>query len=269
MPGAETFDLLSAFLADLWPLVGLTQSALLAGFIVFLRVGAAMAALPAFGEQMLPLRIRLAAALAFTFVVTPAVADRVMPLTAAGDVIGPFLLTETVAGLALGLMLRLFVLALQTAGAIVAQTISLSQLFGGAAPEPQPVVSNLLTMAALALAAALGLHVRLAEYLVLSYDMLPPGRLPEARELSAWGLSWVASSFALAFTLAAPFVIGGALYNVAIGAINRAMPALMVSFIGAPAQVLGGITLLAVLLPVMLGLWWEAFAHALTLPATP
>lgn len=262
-------DLLTEFLVTLGPLVGLSQAALLTGFIVLLRVGAAVAVLPAFGERMLPMRVRLAAALAFTLVVTPAVAGRIAPLAAPGEVVGFFLLTETAAGLALGLMLRLFVLALQTAGAIVAQTISLSQLFGGAAPEPQPVVANVLTMAALALAAAMGLHVRLAEYLILSYDMLPPGRLPEARELAAWGLGWVAASFALAFTLAAPFVIGSALYNVAIGAINRAMPSLMVSFIGAPAQVLGGIALLAVLLPVMLGLWWEAFSRALTLPATP
>lgn len=262
-------DALSVFLADLWPLVGFTQEALLAGFIVFLRVGAAMAALPAFGEQHLPARVRLAAALAFTFIVAPAVTAQVAPLAAPGRVLGLFLLTETAAGLALGLMLRLFVLALQTAGAIIAQTISLSQLFGGASPEPQPVVANILTVAALALAAAMGLHVRLAEYLILSYDMLPAGRLPEAREMAAWGLGWVRSSFALSFTLAAPFVIGSALYNVAIGAINRAMPALMVSFIGAPAQVLGGIAMLAVLLPVMLALWWEAFAHALTLPALP
>lgn len=251
-------------LAPLWPLVAPAQGALLAGFIVFLRVGAAMAALPMFGEQMLPLRVRLAAALAFTFVVAPAVAGQVAPLAAPGDVIGPFLLTETVAGLALGLALRLLILALQTAGAIVAQTISLSQLFGGASPEPQPVVSNLLTMAALALAAGFGLHVRLAEYLILSYDMLPAGRLPEARDLAAWGLGRVVGAFALAFTLAAPFVIGSVIYNIAIGAINRAMPSLMVSFIGAPAQVLGGIALLAVLLPVMLGLWWEAFSLALT-----
>ena len=38
---------------------------LAAGFIVFLRVGAAMAVLPAFGEQTVPGRVRLVLALAF------------------------------------------------------------------------------------------------------------------------------------------------------------------------------------------------------------
>jgi len=49
----------------LQPLLDLAADGLFAAFIVFWRVGAAMAALPAFGEQTLPQRVRLAMALAF------------------------------------------------------------------------------------------------------------------------------------------------------------------------------------------------------------
>ena len=38
----------------------------------------------------------------------------------------------------------------------------------------------------------------------------------------------------LAFTLAAPFVLVSVLYNLTLGVINRAMPQLMVVFVGAP-----------------------------------
>ena len=48
------------------------------GWVVFLRVAAAMALLPAFGSQSVPLRVRLALACAFAAVVAPAVADRVV-----------------------------------------------------------------------------------------------------------------------------------------------------------------------------------------------
>lgn len=257
---------MSEFLQTLADLQGMSEIWLMSGFIVFLRVGAAMAALPAFGEQVIPMRVRLALALAFTFIVAPPVAETVAPLAGPGRVIGAFVLTETVIGLAIGLVLRMFVFALSTAGAIIAQTISLSQLFGGASPEPQPVISNILVMTGLALALMAGLHVRLAEILILSYDIVPPGALPAAADMAAWGLGWVSAAFALAFMLAAPFAIASVLYNVALGAINRAMPSLMVAFIGAPALVLGGITLFAILASVLLTVWMQSFVGFLDNP---
>ncbi|MFC3118840.1 flagellar biosynthetic protein FliR [Jhaorihella thermophila] len=38
----------------------------------------------------------------------------------------------------------------------------------------------------------------------------------------------------LPFSLSAPFVIASLLYNLTLGAINRAMPQLMVTLVGAP-----------------------------------
>lgn len=61
-------------LAGLSDLLGLGQSVALSALLVFLRVGAAMALLPAFGEQSIPQRLRLVLALAFSAVVLPAAA---------------------------------------------------------------------------------------------------------------------------------------------------------------------------------------------------
>ncbi len=60
----------------------------------------------------------------------------------------------------------------------------------------------------------------------------------------------MAQAFALGFSLAAPFVIAGFAYNLALGAINRAMPQLMVAFIGAPAITAGGLLILMLAAPV-------------------
>ena len=72
--------------------------------------------------------------------------------------------------------------------------------------------------------------------------------------------------YALAFMLAAPFVIASLIYNLALGAINRAMPALMVSMIGAPALTLGALALMAVATPVILAAWLDAFSDHLARP---
>jgi flagellar biosynthetic protein FliR len=47
------------------------------------------------------------------------------------------------------------------------------------------------------------------------------------------------------------------LYNIALGVINRAMPALMVSFVGAPALAGGGLALIAVICPIILMVWLQ------------
>lgn len=243
-------------------LTGLGADMLWQGLLVFMRVGSAMSVLPAFGDQAVPQRVRLVLALAFTAVVAPALHSIPDPDQAG---IIP-LLIEVVIGLMLGIGIRLFVLALQTAGAMAAQATSLAQMFGDAGPEPQPAIGNLLVMAGLALAVSTGLHVRVAELLILSYQMLPAGQLPGAADAAHWGVSQVSHMFSLAFCLAAPFTIAALLYNVALGFINRAMPALMVSMIGAPALTAGGMVLMMLAVPLALALWVQALHGFLATP---
>jgi len=246
--------------AQLTALSGMGEAYVWLTFLVFLRVGAAMALLPAFGEQSVPTRVRLVLTLAFTAIVAPAVSGAA---PAAGVLSAA---AEVLSGLAIGLGLRMFVLALQMAGAIAAQATSLSQVFGGTGPEPLPALGNLLVMAGLALAVMSGLHVRAAAMLILSYDVLPLGRLPNPSDMADWGLMQIARAFSLAFTLAMPFVIAALIYNVALGIINRAMPQLMVSFVGAPALTAGSLALMAVVVPLALGIWLARFNSFLAAP---
>lgn len=235
---------------DLAALSALPREALWSGALVFLRVGAVMALLPVFGEQVVPARVRLALALAFTAIVAPVVGvGRAAPpgLAAAG--------VEVIAGLALGLVMRTGILALQTAGQVAAQAISLAQIFAGAGVDPMPAMGRLALVAGLALAAMAGLHLAAAEAMILSYRVIPPGALPDAGMLAEWGVGHVAAAFEVAITLAMPFLIGALIYNLALGVINRAMPQLMVVLIGAPALTAGGMILLGLALPVMLDLW--------------
>ena len=239
--------------------------ALALAFLVFLRVGAAMAVLPTFGERTVPGRVRLVLALAFTAVVAPAVSDRLVGAYD-GAALGRHLMSETVAGLGLGLTLRLMVMALQTAGMIAAQAVSLSQIFGIPSVDPLPAIGHLMVTAGLALAALMGLHLRVAEALILSYQALPPGELPGGAVLAEWGVRGVAHAFGLAFSLAAPFLAASLVYNVALGAISKAMPQLMVALVGAPAITLGGLVLVALSLPLLLPVWARSFAAVLADP---
>ncbi len=245
---------MTGIIADLAALLQLAEGLVWAAVLVFVRVGAVVALMPGLGDQAVPQRVKLALILAFTLVLSPIVAEGAVPPPALLPLGG-----EAVAGLILGIGMRLFLLALQTAAVIIAQASTLSQLFAGTAPEPQPAIGNLFLVAGIALALAARLHVRAVELALLSYDILPAGGYPDARAAADWNLGLVARTFSLAFSLAAPFVIASMIYNLALGAINRAMPQLMVSMIGAPALTLGALALLAVATPILLAVWLQAF----------
>jgi flagellar biosynthetic protein FliR len=251
-------------IADLSAILGLAEGIAWATALAFIRIGAVVALMPGLGDPSVPQRIKLVFVVAFTFVVAPILADRLADggaapaFTALGG--------EAVAGLLLGVGMRLFLVALQTAATMIAQATTLSQLFAGAAPEPQPAIGNLFLFAGIALAVTTGLHVRAAELVLLSYDILPAGAGLPTASVADWGLALIGRTFSLAFSLAAPFVIGSLIYNLALGAINRAMPALMVSMVGAPALTLGALALMTVATPAILAVWLEAFSAPLAQP---
>ena len=157
-------------------------------------------------------------------------------------------------------------LALQTAGSIAAQATSLSQILGGSAAEPIPAMGYVLVVGGIALAIMSGLHVHAARFMVYSYEIFPAGSLPEARALSHWGTAHVGHAFSLAFLLAAPFVIASMIYNLALGVISRAMPQLMVAFVGAPVITFGGVFILFLAAPFMLSVWRDGLLDFLANP---
>lgn len=235
-----------------------------AAALAFVRIGAMAALMPGVGEPAVPQRVKLVLIISYALVLSPLLADRLGESGPEPSFIA--LAGEAVAGLVLGVGLRLFLVALQTAAAIIAQATTLSQLFAGSAPEPQPAMGNLLLIAAVALAITAGLHVKAAELILLSYQILPAGAYLSAADAADWSLNLIGRTFSLAFTLAAPFMIASLVYNLALGAINRAMPTLMVSMVGAPAQILGALVLLAVASPFLLAAWLAAFSEHLAQP---
>ena len=253
-------------MTELAPLLSLPAGLAWAGLAVFLRVAAMMAVLPEKKKKSLSVRVRLLLSIMLSVAVLPAAApDLDLPAPGLPGLVR-LLGTETVSGLFLGLLLRLFIIAIQTAGAIAAQSTSLAQIMGQAGADPLPAMGHILTVAALALLMATGFHVKVAAFILLSYEFLPANRFPDPAALADAGRSQVAGSFALAFSLAAPFVILSVLYNLTLGVINKAMPQLMVAFVGAPLITLGSVALLMVSAPVMLVAWLDMVERFLANP---
>lgn len=233
---------------------------LVTGFLlVMFRVAAVVSMMPALGEASIPARVKLGIAVGLSMITYPAVITTLPQLDLSGISALRLAGQEVAIGLMLGLLLRIFLFCLQIAGSIAAQSTSLSQILGTAGVDPLPALGYLITMSGLALAMLLGLHIAATSYIVSSYSWSPPGQIPNADGLTEIIVAQVASGFRLAFAIAAPFYILALLYNLTLGVINRAMPQLMVAFVGAPVITAGALVLLAVASPLMITRWKDAF----------
>ena len=223
---------------------------------VFARIGAAFYMVPGLGERGISQRVRLAAALGVAAMLTPMVAPLVeeRPRTTTDLVL--VIAAEASVGLIIGFAFRLLVFALQTAGFVAAQSISVAQMFGaGVAPEPEPTIATFLSMGGIALMLMAGLHIHLFIALVELYAVFPFGKFPIGADLAEWGMDQTGKSFALGVSLAAPFVAIGFAYNIALGALNKAMPQLLVALVGVPFLVWVGMLVLYHVLPSLFDAW--------------
>ncbi|MEO1135389.1 MAG: flagellar biosynthetic protein FliR [Pseudomonadota bacterium] len=252
------------FLAPLTPVVEAGTPVIFLVAAVFVRISAIVFLTPGLGERAIPVRVRLAAAIAITIVLVPAVLSPEMtPPTTMAEIVSLFA-AEFLSGVVIGFALRLMVFILQIAGAITAQSLSLSQLFGPTVGfDSESPFAAILVMAGVAMAAASGLHIHLISTLVEVYDALPFGLFPGAAETGEWSTNRVGEALFKSLALASPFVILGFIYSLALAAASRAMPQLMAAFVGAPAITLAGLALFAAAAPIVLFDWLAGFQRVL------
>ena len=244
-----------------------TEGAVFIAAGVFARVGAALFLVPGLGERSISIRVRLAVALVITALLSPMMAPLV-PLSPTTPVaLARMLLAEAACGLVIGFSFRLLVFALQTAGMVAAQHISIAQMFGtGVAPQPEPTIATLLSMGGIVLMMMAGLHVHLVASLAGLYNVFPFGEFPLGPDLATWVTERMSETFALGVTLAAPFVAVGFAYNIALGALNRAMPQLLVALVGIPFIVWLGMVILYHVMPALYDRWDESLQRILLDP---
>ena len=250
MTGAASLGTLTEALAGI---AAPAEALVLPAAAVMTRVSLLVFVLPGVGARAVPARVRLALAVTLTLLLLPAAAPRV------GDAaIVPLLLGEAMAGAYLGLAFRLLLFVLSVAGTVISQALSLSQVFGAAVEEADTTVSTLMVLSGAALFLTLGLHVEAIGVLMRSFETLPPGGLggatPEMASRLARGF---ADGLALGLSLAAPFIAMNLAYNALLGLLNKAMPQLMVTFVGMPAVTFAGLCLLMATLPLTLRAWAE------------
>ena len=235
----------------LGPLAGAAPDAVTRGAVILTRMSLLVFLMPGLGTRAVPVRVKLMLSLGLTLALLPAVP----PPTGAALV--PLLAAEALTGAYLGFMLRVSIFALSIAGTVIAQALSLSQIFGaGISEDSSTTVSTLLTMAGATLFLTAGLHIEGYALLLHSYDAFPPGGTEGLSAFAAErALRAAAQGLAFGLSLALPFVVMNLAYNALLGVLNRAMPQMMVTFVGMPAVTFAGLALLTAAIGGLLTIW--------------
>lgn len=233
------------------------MSSMLIGFLLtYCRVQACLLALPVMSERLLPMRVRVALAMSLTPLLAEHATLGGLPESVAH--LAMLSAAEVVSGLALGGLVRLFAVALDVAASAIAATASLSQLVGVATEYSPHPIGGILHLAGLALIMALGFPLLVCDLLRESFVLRPLGGAIDVTAILPVAISFVQRGFMLAMMLAAPFILGGFLFQLLSGMISKVMPALPVVFIAAPGAILLALLALVILVPSIISIWAEA-----------
>ncbi|MBX9589530.1 MAG: flagellar biosynthesis protein FliR [Hyphomonadaceae bacterium] len=226
----------------------LPPETILVVFLLFCRIGGCLMLMPGFSSPRVPVQVRLFLAVAVTLALTPlllstvnsAVPDPAPPL------VMHLIVSETLIGVLIGLIGRLFYMALQFMATAAAQLAGFNPV--GGAPiedtEPLPPLATFITLTATVLLFVTDQHWEVLRALLASYSVLPIGE-PMAAALSLARLAdGFSSAFILALQISSPFIVYALIINLMVGIANKLTPQIPVYFISMPFVLAGGLILL-------------------------
>lgn len=240
-----------------------TESLLLT-FLLFCRIGGCLMLMPGFGSSRVPVQVRLFLAIAATLALIPALYTTlqasVPEFLPARDL--RLIISETVIGVLIGAMGRVFFLGLQFMGSAVAMFIGVGNMPGTPIEdsEPSPPLASLITITATALFFMTDQHWEVFRGLIASYTALPVRETLDVQFNLVELADAVSKAFYLALQISSPFVVYALVINFMFGLANKLTPQIPVYFISLPFVVAGGLFLLYVTIGEFMRLFTAGFA---------
>jgi flagellar biosynthesis protein FliR len=218
----------------------------------FIRLSAFFVAVPFFGANSIPVRIRIILACAVTYLLAPTlnVSGDISIFSAPGML---FVLQQILVGLALGAIFHFVMTAIVMAGHNVATTMGLGF---AASADPQngdesTVVGQIYTIVATLYFLGVDAHLRLLGIISDSMHSIPLQQYVLTPQLFQAIVMFSSQIFVFGTLLVLPVLVGLLLANLALAVMTRAAPQLNIFSLGFPATILVGFILMLLTVPVM------------------
>jgi flagellar biosynthetic protein FliR len=214
------------------------------------RVLALISVAPLLSHRAVPVRMKIALALSITVLLVPQVQSPPITdvLTAPGLML---LINNVLIGVVIGFAVRLVFAALELAGELIGLQMGLSfaGFFNPSTGQQQNAVASFMSLLALLMFISIDGHLMLIHALAESFRLYPVSvgmDLPMGFDRL---LRLGSDMFAIALTIALPFLAVMLLTNVVLGVLARVAPQLNIFAVGFPMTILVGLVTLFVLLP--------------------
>lgn len=238
------------------------EGAVIAAFLAFCRIGACFLIMPGMSSVRVPMQIRLFVALAATGGLLVLLWDQIYPFAdRRPGVLVPRIASELLIGVLIGLLARLYILALHFIGAAIAMLIGYSGTSGPAIEdgEPQAALGTIISFSALLLLFVFDFHHEIIRALVASYQVAPLDVMFNPQSALVDVTDTLSESFLVVLRLGSPFVAYSLLVNLTIGFVNKLVPQIPVYFISLPFVIAAGLIIFYFAIGTMLSLFADGF----------
>lgn len=239
---------------------------LFAFLLVFCRMGSAIMLLPGIGEGYVAPRIRLLLALAVSLVITPITQPYMPEIPGSPLGLSVLIFSEITIGVFMGMLSRILISAMHTAGMIIAfqSGLAAAMMFDFNAGTQGSPFGNLLSIAAVTMVFGLDLHHVMLMGIADSYSLFTPGTFPPVADFAQTAAKLVGSVFLIGLMFAMPHIVMGLLVYLGSGILSRLMPAMQVFFVIMPLQILASFFILMVTLSTAMLVYMTHFEELLT-----
>jgi flagellar biosynthetic protein FliR len=221
--------------------------------LLLARAGGLVAAAPFLGEGSVPRKVKIflvlsLAALMLTFAPAPLARARAFPELVV------LLAGELCIGLAMGFLGRLFLMAFEMAGQIVAiqMGFGMAQIMDPISGYRTTVMGRWMWLVGMTFFLGLSGHHHLLRALAGSLELLPPGRGFVSDRVVEVMTRFTADSLGTAMSIAAPAIGILLLTSMGLGILARTVPQMNVFIVGFPIKITAGIVAMLVSLPYLL-----------------
>lgn len=236
-------------------------------FILFTRLGAALMFMPGFGGQRVPRNMQLLFGLLLAFLLLPVLGQTVPPLPRRPGDLALLIMGEALIGIFMGMVVQAVMMALHVAGTFISFQTGLTNAFSFdfVAEQQSAALTSFFSNLALVVVFAIDMHHMILRAVVDTYVTFPPGQAIPVGDFSDMLAKLVSSSFNLGIKMGAPLMAFGLIFYMGLGLLSRMVPQMHVFFVALPIQLIAGMWMLMVALPIII----LSFLHRMDETLTP
>jgi flagellar biosynthetic protein FliR len=231
--------------------------------LLFSRLSGLIAFFPFFNHMKIPISIKTAMVIFFTFFLFPMATLPDMNFTVTSIVLA--ILSELMLGFIAGLFLLLIFSMLEMAGMQISFVMGFTM---ASVIDPQtntslPVLSQIFTTMALVVLLTFNGHHLMILFISKSLDIIPLGSFYPGHNIWVYLVKGVTNMFVFGFILSFPIVGLSLLADVVFGMLMKTMPQFNLLVVGFPIKIMVGFMVLITILSSMMIIFKREFLEAI------